>query len=380
MKPPTISVNLYDPLLRADFKFYRRVTPDTYAHTINAFGGYDTATITLAMTQTEAEDWLESGLMRHVKVYAAALDSVWQGFVDSVKVNLGPLSVTYGPLLNMANRVYVMYSPTSEGASGFVFGTQAVTMPSNNTDSQDRYGIMPAILSGSTMAEANALIQRDTHLGNNGWPKLTQDWTDAGSRPVTVTLNCKGYFHLLNYPYINALSGATNAYEKIIQVLQDTPNSAWLAFDTSYPNITYNFMQVPIEEIQLRIGLSIIKGIVAMGDDFFNRWMFYISNDLRAHYHIAPFSPSYRAYIQQGGVILQSSTQGTVEPWRMKPGWWLAFDDFLVGRNTIETASDPRMMFVERLSYRAPFGLQLQGGNRDEIVQVLAQFGMGGTS
>jgi len=35
-------------------------------------------------------------------------------------------------------------------------------------------------------------------------------------------------------------------------------------------------------------------------------------------------------------------------------------------------------MFIEKVTYRAPYGLQLQGGNTDEIVQVMAQMGAGG--
>lgn len=377
MKPPIISVNFYDSLRRGAFQFYQRVTPDSYTHSVSAFGGYDSATITLGMTQTEAEDWLESGLMRHVKVYASALDVIWEGFVNEIRLNLGPLAMTYGPLLNMANRVLTTFTPLEEGNEYFVYGSQAFTDYENNTTSQDQFGIMPVVLNGGSQTLANAEIIRDTHLANNVWPQLTQSWTSQGRQAATVTLICKGYYHLLNYPYVGII-GTQDASVKLAAVLAYTPNSSWLTYDDA--NVEANTLQIPIEEPQLRTGLSTIKDIVVRGDASYNRWLFYILNDRKAYYHQAPTTIEYRAYVQQGGVILQSPNQSAIDPWRLRPGRWLAFYDFLVGRNITAVNRDPRMMFVEKVTYRAPFGLQLAGGNTDEINQLLAQSGMGGIS
>ena len=230
MKPPIISVNLYDPLRRGAFNFYQRVTPNTYTHTTSAFGGYDSATITLGASQSEAEDWLENGLMRHIKVYASAMDVIWEGFVNEIRLNLGPLSVTYGPILGMSNRVLTVFTPLEEGNEYFVYGSQVFTDYENNTDSQDRYGIMPVALNGGSQTLVSAEIIRDTHLANNAWPKLTQSWTSQANRPVTVTLKCKGYYHLLNYHYVGIL-GTSDASVKLEAVLAYTPNSAWLTYD-----------------------------------------------------------------------------------------------------------------------------------------------------
>ena len=377
MKPPIISVNFYDSLRRGAFQFYERVIPNAYTHTISAFGGYDSATFTLAVSRTQAEDWLESGIMRHVEVYASALDVIWEGFVDEVRVNMGPLTVTYGPLLNMANRVYMTYAPTTETVYWSAYGSTDVLTALDNADSQDKFGVFPVVLSGGALTADQAAYVQATYMEANRWPKLTQSWTDR-SQAVTVTLNCKGYGYLLNYPYIPGAVPGRTATDIITDVLISTPNSTWLTYD--YANVETNAIIIAPENTQIQLGLSTIQGAVAYGDTLANRWLFYVSKGRKAYYHAAPTEVEYQAYIQQGSAIFSSPSQGQIEPHRILPGRWLRFDDFLVGRNIVEVNRDPRMMFIEKVTYRAPFGLQLAGGNTDDIDQILVQYGLGGTS
>jgi len=378
MKPPVLSVNAYDPLVRGDFSYQQRLIPDRYDHTISAFGGYDSASMTLGVTRTEAEDWLESGLMRHIVVRASALDVIWEGFVDEIRVNMGPLTVTYGPLLAMGNRVYVTYAPTTEGSYYSAYGSTDVLVQSDDTESQARFGVFPIVISGGNLDAAAATYLQGTYLEDNRWPKLTQTWTTGSNQPVQITLNCKGYMHLLNYPYLGAFP-ITTAPNIIIDVLASTPNFSWLSY--GYDNVdTSNMIQVWTQTQQIPLGLSVIQGAVAMGDWTGARWLFYVLNDRQAYYHAAPTEVEYRAYLEHGGLIISSSSAAEIEPHRVLPGRWMAFDDFLVGRNALAVSSDPRMMFIEKVAYRAPFGLQLTGGTTDEINQVMAQLGLGGTA
>jgi len=375
VKPPTISVNIYDPLVRGDPQYYRRIIPNAYSHTISAFGGYDSATLTIAADQGEAEDWLEYGLGRHVKVHAAALDCVWEGFIDEIRFNVGPLTVTYGPLLAMTNRVMVAFTNMSEGNAYFIYGSEEFTDVANDLASQARYGIQSVILNAGQQMAEDAEYIRDTWLEANRWPKLTQSWSMGGAQPVTVTLTCKGYYYLLNYPYRGIL-GMDYASTKIEAVLNYNPNVAWLPFNSD--NVDENTLEYPTESYEGHTGLSTIQDVVSRGDASGNRWLFCVLNDRKVYYYQAPTTPDYRAYVRQGGLILTSPEQAIIEPHRLRPGKWLAFYDFLVGRNITEVASDPRMMFIERVTYRAPDGLQLEGGTTDEINQLLAQWGIGG--
>lgn len=377
MKPPIISVNVYDPLRRADFRFYQRVLPDDYSHSISAFGGYDTARIGLNVGRTEAEDWLENGLARHVSTKASALDQIWEGFVNQIDIKVGPLSVTYGPLIDMANRVAVIYTPVEYDlmGAGLIVGQQTWTADEDDQDSQDRFGVFYKMVTAANVPHANARVIRSTYLEENRWPKLTQSWSSQGDA-VSVTLNCLGYWHMLKFPVDFPASGTVDASVKVTDTLGRNPNNAWLPFGTD--NVETNTLNLPEDESNHRLASQIIAEAVAHGDASYNRWLFYVLDDREAYYHQAPTTVEYQAYVEQNSTVIRSTSQALVAPWRMRPGHWMAFYDFLAGRNIVEVNRDPRMMFIEKVTYRAPFGLQLQGGKSDTISQMLAQYGMGG--
>jgi len=317
VKPPIITVNISDPLPRTNFAFAQRVIPGNYSHTISAFGGYDTATFTLNTTQAEAEDWLEYGLMREVTIYGSAIDIVWEGFINEIRIVVGPLTATTGPLMDVANPVAVLYTPLVHGDTGEVSGSQTLSAWGEDTTAQV-YGEMPKILNAGTVTDANAIIQRDTFLNDNKWPKATESLSSSSNRPVTVTIGCKGYFHLLNWYYYNADVGTDLAEDKIIDVLTDTPNISWLTFDDSY--IDPNGLYVPTQEISYRTALTVIKDIVVRGDATNNRWLFYVLANREVHYSRIPTSIGYMARVSNQGLVIKSARQAIIEPWRLLPG------------------------------------------------------------
>ena len=391
MKPHIITVNKRDPIRRSNFYYAQRVTPGPYSHTVNAFGGYDTASFTLNTTQTEAEDWFENGLMRDVKVFGSALDTVWEGFIDEIRITVGPLTATIGPLLDVANKVAVLYTPLLHGAAGDVTGSQTLSAWQEDTTINDFFGTMPKIINAGTITDGsfgsddNVGYLRDTYLRDNKWPKTTESLSSSANRPVTVSVKCKGYFHLLNWYYYRDATGTIGASDKIIHVLRNTPNISWLSFGEAH--IDSNTMLIAKQEISYRTAKTVIKSIVVLGDAWNNRWLFSVLANREVHYNQIPNDVEYMARVSSRGLVIRSSRQALIEPWRLLPGYWLSMDDFLVGRTfpalTLPFPSlheDPRLMFVEKVTYRAPFGLQLQGGNTDEINQLLAQMGAGGMS
>ena len=64
----------------------------------------------------------------------------------------------------------------------------------------------------------------------------------------------------------------------------------------------------------------------------------------------------------------------------MLPGKWVLFTDFLIGRvpPMTDPRQDPRALFIEQVTFTAPWTLALQGGRADRTSQMLAQMGLGG--
>jgi len=171
--------------------------------------------------------------------------------------------------------------------------------------------------------------------------------------------------------------GSINASSKITNVIAAAPN-AWIGFgSTNY--IDTNALQAGAWEDEDRLALNIIKGAVAMGDASQNRWLFGVYANRECHYYQAPTELEYQMRLSELGIQLETMQGARIRPWAVMPGDWLLFPDFLVGR-TIPTAlrEDPRAMFLESGTFKAPWSLTLKGGDMDELPQLLAQYGLAG--
>ena len=55
------------------------------------------------------------------------------------------------------------------------------------------------------------------------------------------------------------------------------------------------------------------------------------------------------------------------------------FPDFLIGQAAeLDLGDDPRAMFIERVKFTAPNGLDLQGDTLDNLSALVAQLGLSG--
>jgi len=59
------------------------LTPDSYSHVVNAFGGYWSASMSFVVSETDMNDWMENGIGRHVEVYGDKLNKIWEGLGTS---------------------------------------------------------------------------------------------------------------------------------------------------------------------------------------------------------------------------------------------------------------------------------------------------------
>ena len=238
----------------------------SYNHVINALGGYWSMSFTVAGDERVMEDWIADGLGRHVVLHDDALVVAWEGFANKIVGNDGPITVVRGPLLDVANEVELVYSSVDSTTTPPTVGLRATIGPIVDLPSQALYGILPAVLSTGGVDETlggEATQITNVFLEEHKLPKTSQQWGNASPGSVSVTVNCLGYVHWLNYPYEQLGVGTVNTSAKIIDVLGSTPNVAWLAFNTA--NITANAVQISQNEEEDNIAWGIIKDAVAYG-------------------------------------------------------------------------------------------------------------------
>lgn len=369
-----LSIQVSEPLVQTG-SYLGSFSPDAYNHTLIALGGYWDASINVSLSQSAIEEWLERGLGRHVEVFNDEDELVFEGFVNLVSANIGGLSVERGELLNIGNQASLTYGTIDTSTSPPTLGIRITTDNANNTDSQNKYGTIKKNLStgGSTSTIAEQL--RDTYLNEFGDPETKQQLNTQGGN-LSLSLQVLGYIHWSKvYTYSSTTTGTQNLSAKIQAVLGAEQNGL---FSTDYSGITTNTIAVPVYENDNKTGWDLLTALTTLGDSSDNRYILGMYKDRKVAYEAIPTEIEYQRRLSAGR--METITGREIKPYNILPGKWLFIPDFMIGR-TLDTSSlrtDPRAIFIESVTYSAPYGLTIQGGKTDSIKQKLAKLGLAG--
>lgn len=367
------------------------VTADfNYSHEAN--GGCWELNLQMAGDQDEVEDWLQRGLGRHVEACDPDLVVVWDGFVNQVSVSISGLNVDRGPLMEICNRCSAHYARQAVVGSEIVTTSGLTTTVVEQDESQLRYGIFEKIISGGTVwddgVDNEAEELRDTYLNEFSLPETGKSFSNVAVGQVMVSISCIGYINFLknyiynrNTPTTDAVStpiyDPADADSKLRTVLEADPNNLFTD-DTLWHFDTNMILEAQWED-QDSDAYSIIQSMVEKGDHTGNRTLFAVKPGLNLHYGAIPDTLKYKHGLSDPAQDVFMFEGGQeIEPWEVKAGEWLLFTDFLVGE-VVPSAlrEDPRALFIERVGYSTPVGLQLDGGKVHTFKQKLATMGIG---
>lgn len=378
----------FDPIIDMSVPSYipasSRVVPGlndqvvSYSHELFANGGFWSADLTLTGNVTQAEDWFEHGLGRHIEVYSPALDKVWEGFVNSVSISIGTLAAVRGPLLEVANRVSVAYTPILDATTvPPIEGTETTTTIAEDAASQALYGVLEAVVSGGRLLDDgttdNAAQLRDTYLAETAVPQTGEALSLEAAVGGPIQLSLLGYVHRLQgYVYQDATSATVQADTKIQNVITADPSGL---FSTDFNQIAANATLVPSHDDDNRSAWDVIQEIVSLGDAAFTRFLFGIYQDRIAAYNAVPTVISYQhATISNELVVEQYISGAPTAPWDIRPGRWLLLIDFLASRDIVTTIrNDPRYIFIESVHFTAPDTIKIEGQKASQIPQMIAR-------
>lgn len=349
-----------------------------YRHEISADGGYMSASMRINLKRSGLEDWFSYGLGRDIKVFNPASRVIWEGFVNKVTISLGGYKVTRGPLLDLANRVQVAYSPMNNDSDIPVYGNQAVTAVYDNALSQSIYGIWHKILSAGELKNTVAANLALTYITENGYPATSQDLQFGGSEP-NISIDCLGYVNWLIYPYNDRTNANVNISTKIQLVLAANPNAGIIS--TNYTKLMANTVQASRWEDQNRPAVSIINELTSAGNAAGTRHLFGIYANRQVIYGPIPGELEYQYKLLDGNEQYLSMSGNEIKPHDVMPGKWLIVNDFLSGKTPAVSSGlrfDPRNLFIERVSYTAPSNLRITGGKTDTLSRKLARWGTQG--
>jgi len=347
----------------------------SYSHTLSIIGGYDSAQITLVGDVYDAEWWMEYGLGQHVQVRSHADVVIWEGFVNTLGITLGALEMEVGPVLDIGNRVEVVFSPVDTTVAREVQNTKEYTAWGENADSQERYGIRHALINLGNATATNAATIGALQLRELAWPKRTQRLSVGGSKP-SVTLGCLGWWHYLDFPYRNTATGTTAPETRIAAVLAADPNGLF----PGPHGLAASGLTVPANEEQERTAQDILRGLATLGNSAYARASLQVTEARRVEYAFIGNTPDYQQSLTDPSQNVYHYGGGRVFPWEVQAGKWLIIPDLLAGHTLpADLRENPRAMLIEQVNYSAPYDLQLQAGPSDRLSQALAAVGLAGS-
>lgn len=375
-----MTVHYHDPLIQGGrYRGEMTTRADGYGHELSTFGGFDSAKVSVALSQADLEEWIERGLGRHIVVYDDANEIVFEGFANVLNATLGSLDYTVGPLLDIANRVRLVYSTFLEGGQGI----RATTGWAEDTASVAKYGQFERVLSAGGVSSGEADQIRDTYLAENALPTTSrqQSYSNDGGDAFRLDLEILGYVHWLQtYTYTQtANTGSGNLSDQLAAILAADPNNI---VNVDLSGIQANTLQVPVYENDLPVAFDLIKNLVARGDANERRYGFGLFANRQVRYGPVSEQIDYMQHLSDPARQVRTLGGQIVKPWNVKPGRWVFFPDFMVGRVQPRTAlrGDPRMLFIENITYQAPWGVSFNGSKASRLDQKLARLGLSGIS
>ena len=155
-------------------------------------------------------------------------------------------------------------------------------------------------------------------------------------------------------------------------------------FRYSETSVEENTRQVGVFEDGQRTAMAIIKEIVNMGgvdpetEEEDVRFIFGVYRDRQFSYHAIPEEITYITRLTDGRI--ESAAGGFPSPWTVVPGQWLLVEDVFIGKLSAASrpSEDPKMIFIESVTYNAPYGLSIKGGRSSTFKNRIERLGLGG--
>jgi hypothetical protein len=381
-----LSFKISNPIIRGG-SFIRNLTWPLldYSHDLTDWIGFDRSSISFSMEEQDIDEWIEDGLLRDIEVYNQDQDLVFNGFVNSISLQVGRYRSVIGPFMEIGNNIAVVFSTVDTSVTPPLVGAREKTDYAIDTDSQDRWGFIEYIqsLGGATLSEAEEV--RDALLEELKDPPSSKT---IGFQPgeVTISLEILGYYYFtLLYAYNQTAEGGEidlsdndSPYGKLQRVLQAEPNSY---FSTDYTNIVENSFQVDIYENNDKKASQVLQELFKLGINSGQQISFGIYGDRKAYYRGVDeeyfYSTRVRNNVQR---VFTYDGRGEVAPSMVRPGYWAFASDLLASRPIPQSnlSRDPRSILIDRVKFTVPDQVELHDRNSGSASQLLARISMGG--
>lgn len=349
---------------------------DSYSHTISDRFGFESCTLALHVSYDEAQDWLASGLMRSLVVSGPDLETVWEGYLETITVTMGQKKASIS-LAGMANSVYFLWT-TIKGSPGNTvsLATTASTLSQSLYGRKDYLGSLPKVLP-ATVTAACAKTLAALCLPRSAQPSSAMT---GALGEITLELSFAGWYASLDWilgERSSALNTATNT--QISGFYLPNYQAFNPFFSTDYSGITFTGPLMPEEITRYVTHRQIIERLLSVGDSSNNplAWGVYEDRGFDAVVN-ASATPSVMTYYEDAATGLVGDAYGAeVKPWNVRPNAMSQIQQFVpVGPTpgAIDTTSTRYIARTTCLIQGDTIGCTLEPGGAGDLDALTAAF------
>lgn len=291
---------------------------DSYQHTISDHYGFESCTLSMVASLTEASEWLRNGLMRSLIVYGPAGEICWEGFLETITVTIGQKKASLS-LANMANNMRYLWT-TLQGTPG----DTPIPATTASLLSQSIYGRKDYVGSLPKVTAANVISAGAKTLNTLCFPR-SSDATDAvtgGLGEIVLELSFAGWYTVLEWAIVSnssTLNTITNTQLSSTYLPSYAAINAFLSTDTS--GVTFTGPLSTEYVAHFSTYRQVIDRLCGMGDSANSplAWGVYEDRRFQAATSAAA-TPDTITYVEDAGAgIIVDAFGNQVKPWNVRP-------------------------------------------------------------
>lgn len=348
----------------------KRFTVYNYRHSINAIGGFDTASCDITIrSRDEGQQFLDQYLGNRIAFYVNTDDPtvpIWEGFINRMTFSAGGVQYTIS-LDEMANYIVAIYAATA----GSTTTTQSAA--AQDTDSQAIYGIKEEQIDlGQMLSGTGATLMRSTVLAQRAWPKSSILPSQGGNGLLHI--ECLGFYHTLEWEnYRNTGTGATQLGSFVDTIITNILNGTTFFDNADVTDTAANTNTVDIFTAKGESAWEVLMKIVESGDAS-NYYVAGVSptdfqtGTRRFYYQQASTTVTYTAR-QSDGLRIRNLYGQLVDPWRVRPDTGIRVSDVLIGWDGV--GDNPTETYIKKIDYDANRQSCIYSGDDDLTAEAV---------
>lgn len=351
--------------------FIKRFFIYNYKHSINAIGGFDTASCDIAVrSRDEGQQFLDQYLGNRVAFYVNnPVEPIWEGYINRMSFNAGGVQYSIG-LDEMANHIIAHYVNSLLATT-----SPQITTAVDDTNSQAVYGIKGTdIDAGFQLQTTYAPNLASTVLAQRAWPK-TSIAQEQGSGLLHIEF--LGFFHTLEWELFNDTSTvAISAQNEITTILLPTVDNGTTFFDNTVTSgVDSPGYNINRNKVRGQSMWDIIRELVEAGNatDYFVAGITptNFQTGTRTFYFRAMNSTIEYTARQSDGLRIRNLYGQLVDPWRVLPDRGVRVSDMLIGWNGL--GDNPTESYIMTIDYDANRQLVTWRGDDDLTAEGVFQ-------